>query len=383
MHCIYCGSTGPFNKEHVIPQFLGTFTPVNPTLQGADGLVCQRCNSVVFSALETEFKEDTWEGITGQMLNFLGANSIRIRGINVTMEFFSGMGDNFFDEIFPFLKQQDGKFVVDPKAQVKIKNYGGEHGYQVFALEALQRLKDEAPQSRTKLEAFNRVKKRLRMSGRDNIAVFVGGNAQTDDGALDRAIVLLGDFGVTYRERERKFAPVGVNPDAQFEVQMQVTITPNICRLIAKVAFNYFVCCALQEGRQAILYDTRFDRIKRFILGDTAIQRKDVIVEVSDEPITIHEKESGRRYVGHTIVFYQENNLQYARVSFFGGKVYKVLLGQALPEFLNPHFGCGHLFYPFNQTIHNLAQHFKANPTAEELRQSFGLFRRLDLSGQR
>ena len=88
MECLYCRSQSIFNKEHVIPQFLGTFEPINPTLKTKDKLVCQNCNSKIFSLLETEFTEDSWEGITGQMLNLAGSNSVRIRGANVKMECF-------------------------------------------------------------------------------------------------------------------------------------------------------------------------------------------------------------------------------------------------------------------------------------------------------
>lgn len=143
MKCIYCGSEGSFNKEHVIPQFLGTFSPVNPTIQADDGLVCERCNSHIFSALETEFTEDSWEGITGQMLDITGSNSVRIRGSNVRMECLSGMNDSFFNEIFPFLTKQDKKFVVDIKPQVKVRNYAGQNGYQIFSLNALEKIKND------------------------------------------------------------------------------------------------------------------------------------------------------------------------------------------------------------------------------------------------
>lgn len=382
MSCIYCGSEGPFNKEHVIPQFLGTFFPVSPKLLPSDGLVCKRCNSITFSALETEFKEDSWEGITGQQLNVTGSNSVRLRGNNVKMECFSGMGDVFFNDIFPFLKLEDEKFVVDIKPQVKVRNYGGEAGYQVFSLEGLKRIKDESGLSKTKRDYYEGIKERLKMAGRDNIAIFTGGNSAEDDVQLDDAISLLKDYGVDYKETERKFSPVPQPESAQFEVKMQCTITASICRFVAKVAFNYFAYCALQEGRQSMLYQPAFDSIRRFISGDTTVRRRDVIVEVSDDPITIHEKISGNRFVSHIVIFYQENGLIFSKLTFFGRKVYKVLLGRANSEILNDHFGCGHLFHPFDHSVNNLTQRPKENPTEEEIKASFGLFRRVDLSAR-
>lgn len=379
MECIYCGLKDTFNTEHVIPQSLGTFAPVNPTILPSDGLICAHCNSVTFSALETEFKEDSFEGIMGQQLNFTGSNSARIRGINVKMECLSGMGDSFFNEIFPFLKEQDGKFVIDVKPQVKVRNYAGQTGYQIFSLEALERIRAESTQSKTKLDAFNKIKKRLKMSGKNNIAVFTGSDEPRDDSRLNNAINLVHAYGVTYNEKERKYAPMPQEGGKQFEVKMQCTITRNICRFVAKVAFNYFTYCALQDRKQSLLYQQNFDRVKKFILGDGEIPMKDII-ETSTDQITWHEKESGNRFPGYIIVFYQENGFVFSRLSFLGGKIYKVLLGRTPEEFFHNNFGCGHLFFPFDQSIHNLTQRPVENPTEQEIRKSFGLFRRIDLS---
>ncbi len=381
MHCIYCKSNGPFNKEHVIPQSLGSFSPINPTIQSTDGLVCKNCNSVTFSALETEFKEDSWEGVTGQMLNVTGSNSVRILGNNVTMKCFSGIKDSFFDEIFPFLKLQNQKFVIDVKPQVRIRNYGGEDGYQVFSVEALERIKNESTLSKTKLEEFNRVKDRLKMSGKNNVAIFTGGNDPNDNTQLNQAITLIREYGITYNENQRKFTEAPRDPNVRFEVGMEGKITPNACRLIAKVAFNYFSFGSLQDKMQGVLYQQRFDQIKKFVLGKNNIIREEVIVEVSDDPITIHDKLSGNRFPGHTIVFFEEGGKIFSRLTFFGGKVYKVLLGECPDELLNSNFGCGHLFNPFDHSIHNLTQQPKINPSEEEVKQSFGLYRRIDLSG--
>jgi hypothetical protein len=318
MGCIYCGLQEDFNIEHVIPQFLGTFFPVNPKLLPRDGLVCRQCNSMTFSALEAEFKEDSWEGITGQQLNILGSNSVKIRGKNVKMECFAGMGDSFFDDIFPFLKLENERFVVDIKPQIKVRNYGGEDGYQIFPLVNLKRIKDVSIQSKTKLDYYNKVKKKLKMAGSGNIAIFTFGNSATDDVQLDDAKTLLKDYGVDYRENEKKFIPTPKPGSTQFGVKMQCTITQNIFRFVAKVAFNYFAYCSLQERKQSILYQDSFNNIRRFVLGDTRVRRQDVVVEVSDDPITIHEKISGNRFVSHIVIIYLENGFVYSKLSFFG-----------------------------------------------------------------
>lgn len=375
MTCIYCSSQNNFNKEHIIPKFLGSFSPLNPIITANDQLICQNCNSKIFSSLETGFKEDTLEGIRSQMLNITGCNSIRIRGNNVKMECLSGLGDNFFNEIFPFLKKENEKFVVDLKPQIKVRNYAGENGYQIFLFDALKEIKNNP-------KKFKRVKERIKATGKNNFAIFTGGNSKEDDSQINEAITLLKDYGIAYNERERKFVPVNPVNNQQFEVNMRCTITPDICRFIAKVSFNYFAYCALQEKRQTLLYESRFNKIKQFILGDNNVKREDIIVEVSDEPVTYHEKESGNRFIGHIIVFWQENGYLYSKITFLGNKIYKISLGEARDDLLNENFGCGHLFIPFDNSIHNLTQLPKENPTKEEIKQSFGLFRRLNLTKQ-
>jgi hypothetical protein len=103
--CIYCNHTeDEFNDEHVIPQFLGGFTPLNPILKKSDGLVCKKCNSKSFSALETILKEDSEEGRFSQQLNLQGNGSVRVRGHRVKMNLNTGDPNSSLNSMFPFLK---------------------------------------------------------------------------------------------------------------------------------------------------------------------------------------------------------------------------------------------------------------------------------------
>jgi len=53
--CIYCGSAGPFSDEHVVPASIGG-DDRNWLLKGC---VCARCNTDVFSPLETKFSNSS------------------------------------------------------------------------------------------------------------------------------------------------------------------------------------------------------------------------------------------------------------------------------------------------------------------------------------
>ena len=374
MKCIYCGTEKDFNREHVIPQCFGAFEQCNPTIKKDERLICKNCNSNIFSALESEFKEDAREGIDASMLRLTGSNSVRVKGQNVKMNCLSSE-DAFFNEIFPFLKQENGKFVIDFQPQVKVRNYGGENGYQIFPLQSLKNIFEDAQKSKTKLDNFNKVKRRLKTTGENNIAIFATGDTENDDQQLNETIKLLKAYGINYKERERKFNPLNKK---NVEIDMTWTITPNTCRFLAKIAFNYLIYCAIEEKKVDILYGKNFDKIKTFILGTRTVERKEIIVEISDDPITYHEKESGFRHVGHTIVFFQENGFIYSKITLLGRQVYKILLGEAVPtEFFKESFGCGHLFNPFDNSIHPLTQSLNTTHSKSALKKSFGLYKRL------
>ena len=125
--CTYCSKdekNTTFNgTEHVIPYSLGRFEPVNPTIKN---LVCDHCNSVIFNRLESNFKEDSYEGFTSQLHNIEGHSCIRLRGKNVkNIKFDWGFNDDFLNKIFPVLKPENGEIKAYPVPQIQLKNHDG------------------------------------------------------------------------------------------------------------------------------------------------------------------------------------------------------------------------------------------------------------------
>ena len=121
--CVYClknNSQTTFNsREHVIPKSLGRFDTVSPTIKG--DIVCDNCNSL-FSSLETEFIEDTYEGIHSQRLGIGNGGSLMFRNNNFKIDNTRGFGDGFFNEMFTFLELKDAKYVPVLKTQIKLKH---------------------------------------------------------------------------------------------------------------------------------------------------------------------------------------------------------------------------------------------------------------------
>ncbi len=363
--CIYCRKnemeTTFFSREHVMPQCLGSFTPLNPTIRG--DLVCDVCNSRIFNPLETLFMEDTYEGIYGQRLNLENRGSVIMRGKYYKIDRIAGFGNDFFDQMFLFLKWEEGKVVPDFRNQIKFKRF--QCGYRVFLLENLQSISEDSRECR-KLSADIK-----RLSQKD-ISIFV-----ENDEKLAEAKGILKKLGVEYKEKESRFHQL--KPGERFELKEEYTCTINsdLGRVLAKIAFNYFAYCALQESMTDILYLEEFNKIRKFIYEGSG-KLKEIIPSISEEPILWEERGRKTRFLAHIINFLFEDGKIVARMTLFGlPPVYKIILGDIPDGIETVKFGCGHLFDPFNHEIYNLSQTQTDNPTAEQIRLSFGLFKRI------
>lgn len=344
--CVYCLKTEKEtlfkNREHVIPQFLGGFEPQTPILRG--DYVCDDCNSQL-SPLETNFKEDSYEGVYTQMLNLEKTNSVRIRGINVDMNTMFGFGDRFFDEMFPFLKYENDLAVVDFQPQVKIRNY--RTGYQVFTYKSLLSIKESGGKT------FRDVQERLKSSGPSDIAIFTASSDGTPT-QLDALTALLrNEYKLSYNEKERLYAPTPKLEERVVEIDFACTFSTDLLRVIAKIAFNYFVYCTSQENSYytSLLYTSNFDSIRNFIRYGTGDSRE--IVNISPKKAILRDEGDGsQRINAHTILFTLKGGTIYSRISIFGCFIYEIVLGRFPLRTIQANFGCGHTFNPFSRRIH-------------------------------
>ena len=364
--CIYClkndTQTLFTKKEHVIPASLGSFEPLNPTILDTDGLVCSNCNEEIFGPLETNFIEDSLEGVYAQRLNLRDRNSVIMRDKNFKIVRLAGLGDDFFDQMFLFLEMKEGKVVPVLKDQIKLKRFQG--GSRVFLPEALRKITKDS-------SAFKKISADMQKLDRKDMAVF----AETTE-KKDKIVALLHEFGVSYEEKESRERKFEAGDSFMIEEDYTCTINHDIGRVLAKIAFNYFSYCALQDNQQVILYSSHFDSIRNFAHSDTGILRE-VIASISEEPILYEERVRNQRLHAHVINFLPENDSVVVRMTFFGRpSVYKIILGTLPTELDHDHFGCGHAFDPFSRQILQLSQQQPQPQTENKIRASFGLFKR-------
>lgn len=349
-----------------MPKFLGRFEPINPKLEKEKGLVCKNCNSTIFTRLERIVNEDSTEGLFAQQLNLDGSKYVRILGKRLKIDNVPGFGDSFFNEMFPFFKYENGKIVIDLKRQIKIRNYAD--GYQIFPVDTLETIKNSGGNN------FINLKNRLSKVKSSDVSIFTGTDSP-EGNDLDEIISLLKNYGIEFKEKERKFAPIDRTKNLQWKVDQLGIIDRDIGRVLAKIMFNYFTYCALQEGLINIVYNDEFKKIRNFIHGDNNIPLKTVVTSIPKIPILDHERKTGGRLLLHIVVFENKNGKIIGRLSLFGRLIYEIVIGDMLECADKENFGCGHAFDPFKKSIYNLSSTPKINPTKDDIRATFGLFR--------
>lgn len=360
-HCIYClkkDSEVIFeSREHVIPQSFGTFTLDNLVI---DGYVCDSCNST-FSLFETHFLEDTLEGFTAQRLNFQQRNSITLRNNNFKVSRESGLGDEFFNKMVFVLKPENKKARAFPKTQVQIKGLNGIY-CRIFFPEALKEIKKDS-------KRFKKISNDMKKLSQKDIHVF----AETE-GEMEEVISLLKDFGLPYKEKERKYLNFNDNPRPILKENYTCSINQDTGRVLAKIAFNYFAFSCDRDNKRDVLFLENFNPIREYIHAGKG-RMKDFIVSVEEEPILYNERDGHSRNVAHMINFTEEDGLIVARMTLLGcPAIYKIVIGKIPKEIASSNFGCGHLFEPFSKTIQNIYNlPIAGTPTEEQLKLKFGI----------
>lgn len=364
--CIYCLKDGTetafLTKEHVIPQSLGTFTPLNPNIKG--DVVCDSCNTEILSPLEANFIEDSMEGFFAQRLNLNNRNSVTMKNDNFKVDTNSGFGHDFFNQmVFP-LRPENEKLVPYPKTQVKFRGLGGQ-SCRVFFPEALKQIKKDS-------KYFQKLSSDMKKLSQKDMCIF----AETHDD-MDEVIALLKDYGVTYNEKERHHMPFEEGEKYELTEDYSCTVNHDIGRVLAKIAMNYFAYCCMQEGQESLLFLPNFDPIRNYIFKGEGKMR-DFIVSVNEDPITYEENQSKKRIVSHVINFVEEKGIVVSKMTFFGcPAIYKIILGKMPDGISTESFGCAHLFDPFSKRVINMAN--KPTPvelTPEQIRTTFGIQKR-------
>lgn len=317
-------------------------------------LVCDQCNTR-FSGLETLFIEDTWEGMISKDVIQDRPRGLEQRGklFSHTTDFPSNQG--VFDKYHHYLEMNEGKLISKFVPQISLVD-------KVSGKKIVHPFSEIAKASGSK-------KKKLRARYKDR--KFEVGIYALHDEQIDEAIKILRDLQIDYNEIKREQAkeiPASVN------AEIQGTINPPITRVIVKIAFNYLIHAANEEGSTSELFGDEFSLLRAFIMGEDRLVT-DVLVNISPEPLLMTPEMKPVRYFAHILSFEEEDGCLMAKVNFYGiPLIYKIRLGEMPISWRQENFGSGHLFDPVSKEIQQLIRvpHFpKTSPPL-----TFGLFQK-------
>jgi hypothetical protein len=268
--CIYCKLDLPekrFNREHVVPQQLGSFEN-SPVLR----IVCIECNSYFGGSLELVFGRDSLEAVSrlrhGQKRpkEFVKFNSERLR--------FKTPDDGII--LMPAPSPDGSEILMLLPPQVGVK-HEAESTYEYHTETDLIRDIDRLPSPEEKLT--------FRLLA-------------ADDAGVERMRNLVLSRFPKFREQGK----LGLQSPEKIDGKMLVEITSKVDRLlsraIAKIAFNYM---AFQAGAKFAL-GSSFDAVRQFIRYDQGSGDWREFVNVVSKPLLAEETEDLRVTQGHILI---------------------------------------------------------------------------------
>lgn len=334
MKCVYCWKNDvDFNREHVLPQFLWYFNSKNFVL---DWFVCSFCNNN-FSKIEGIFKQDSMEGILAQQLNVAQNSSIWVTNKRLKINSEPGFDNFLHQDMFPFLKIENGKIVIDlNKTQIRMRDT--QSGYRVFQVEELKRIASEWGKD------FNKLKERIGKLKKEDMAIFLPAD-WLEDGQLDKVISILKQYNINYVPWDTKFADN--EPKSRWMIGFQCTLDRDLCRVLAKIIFNYFTYCLMKKWMSNVAYRNEFKKIRNFISGDETVWVKEILFHHSDMPYLQADQPHP-----HLLDFQVFKNKVIGQVSLFGKKSYMIMLGDLPSDITDSEdISSFHIFDPFTHTI--------------------------------
>lgn len=257
--CIYCGSTGPFDREHSPPRCLGTFKGVEPLRER----LCKECNSKL-GVLDQHFCRSGPQGFFRHLLGIKGRKRREpyspfesgADGKPAIQVLAPCPGHDFFILVDLFRKSRTGPTMVEPLRQVVVLDRNG-IWHPIFVPDSVR-----DPQHLRKL-----ISKRMRGLPKEIRCFYDTRSEQWLPDLLKRT------YSGKYSEER---VPLAKGPT---KCRTQLLVKDMFFRGIAKVVFHYY----LQHDATVTGDEREFSGIRDFILNGGPIER--FVVETTDRPI--------------------------------------------------------------------------------------------------
>lgn len=298
--CIYCLRDLPedrFNREHVVPQQLGSFENC-PILR----TVCAECNSNFGNSLELGFGRDSieavyrlrhgqkrpaeFDGFRGERLKFRIPSNLAAGGV-----------------VLEPAASPDGSEIVmllPPQVGVKLEGETEFHYHTEEELtgEGIDRL--PPPNEKVKIRLL-----------------------AADDAGVERIRELVLTRFPKFREEGKLDLPPPDRIDGKMLVEIKSKVDRLLARAIAKIAFNYM---AFHAGAKFV-HSANFDPVRRFIRYDEGGHDWREFVRTLSKPLLAEETEDLQVTRGHILILgWRDFETLVAWVSPYNSMAYEVTL---------------------------------------------------------
>lgn len=301
MRCIYCALTAEsttFNgREHVVPKSLGVFEPVSMLLDE----VCDGCNGTFSREFEDLFKKDTYEGLLAAQLGLRNPSQIVLRSERLKLAPEIPSEDGIFDALVPQINPATG--LIEFREQVVFEFADGPR-HVLFVSDP------KFPK---------------------NLKAFVGKDCQKYIFAANE---------VRHAEIEQQLIAAGISFKLQVKREIndsdlktigtrtvQQALDAKLCRLPAKIAFNYFAWTMRKVGLLECVYGSEFDAVRHFILKERGTNP----VTISADSMVCPDGEIPPTAPMHFVIWRNFKGYVIGEVSLFMLRRFTVCLG-ALPK---------------------------------------------------
>lgn len=298
MKCIYCLEEKPpekyQNREHVIPQCLGRFSPDNLILYKS---VCDDCNQYFGDKLELFLGRDSYESIERAKHGIEPKKPLKNKR-RVKSKVIEGKWKGVIVE----------QVKADMPGEIGIRNCMQAGFFNKFTNEYKYFEPKDIPTARELEKTGYDLKKTIWMFA--------------DDPELPQLLEVLKEKGINIAAKDDLVEPE--QPTGSMEVESEVTIDRTISRALSKIAFNYFAHIA---GREIVLRE-EFNGIRQFIRFGEGDLKNYFAVNVA--PI-LHDDQKIQKFKakitqGHLINVKWSKNAILSKVSPFNSYTYAVLL---------------------------------------------------------
>jgi len=247
--CIYClHENVTFNREHVIPETLGTFEPKNMVLNNK---VCQECNKYFGDNLEpilsnysylALLKTGIWSPLKKRLLGSSKGSIETSEALDITLPI-----NNVLDGAHLIIRTADLKIDLQTQIGFRREREDGRYDYYPYSL-LIKRP-----------ELLRREAERVKKYGKDGKSVF----AIFHSDELSDIQSLLSKYGINLMDKQTQELPLP--KDDTVLAKIVLTINDKVKRGLAKIAFNYFAEITKDILGKDYIYRDIFDALRKYI----------------------------------------------------------------------------------------------------------------------